>query len=160
MERVGEIRVRVGLENDRDLALVAAGRLSHGDARHEEVDALVDTGAVLILLPQDLVERLGLVTFDKTVVSLANEDRIELDRAGTLTLTIGDRRMKTDCLVGPAGCEPLVGQIVLESLDLICDPLKRTLTPRPESPLRPTLKLKRSCAPPEAVLDLRPTSRA
>ena len=26
-----------------------------------------------------------------------------------------------DCLVGPVGCEPLIGQIVLEALDLIVD---------------------------------------
>jgi len=30
----------------------------------------------------------------------------------------------------------------MESFDLICDPLKRTLTPRPESPFLPTLKMK------------------
>jgi hypothetical protein len=57
-------------------------------------------------------------------------------------VTIGDRKMKSDCLVGPPGSEPLVGQLVMESLDLIPDPVKRTLTPRPESPYRPTLKMK------------------
>ena len=50
--------------------------------------------------------------------------------------------MTTDCLVGPPGCEPLIGQIVLERLDLIAYSLKQTLTPRPESPYLPTLKLK------------------
>jgi len=36
----------------------------------------------------------------------------------------------------------LLGQIVLERLDLVVDPVKRTLTPRPESPFLPSLKLK------------------
>ena len=55
---------------------------------------------------------------------------------------MGDRNTKTICLVGPPGCEPLLGQVVLEELDLIVDPLQQQLTPRPESPYLPTLKLK------------------
>ena len=47
------------------------------------------------------------------------------------------------CLVGPAGCEPLVGRIVMAALDLIADPHLGTLTPRPESPDRPIIKMKR-----------------
>ena len=31
----------------------------------------------------------------------------------------------------PPRCEPLVGQIILERLDLVLDPLKGTITPRP-----------------------------
>lgn len=54
-----------------------------------------------------------------------------------------ERKPRLDRIsVGPPGCEPLLGQIVMESLDLIADPARRTLTPRPESPIEPTLKLK------------------
>ena len=59
-----------------------------------------------------------------------------------LSLTLVGRQMDTDCLVGPPQCEPLVGQIVLERLDLIIDPVKRTVSPRPEPPFLPSLKLK------------------
>ena len=59
-----------------------------------------------------------------------------------LSLTLVGRQMDTDCLVGPPPCEPLVGQIVLERLDLIIDRVKRTVSPRPESPFLPSLKLK------------------
>ena len=50
--------------------------------------------------------------------------------------------MVTDCVVGPPLCEPLIGQLVLEELDLLVDCTRRTLIPRPESPNRPLLKLK------------------
>ena len=79
---------------------------------------------------------------DKVVVSLANDEKIELPIAGSLVLTAAGRTMTTDCLVGPPRCEPLLGQIVLERLDLVIDPTKRQLTVRPESPFLPTLKLK------------------
>ena len=89
-----------------------------------------------------MVDNLGLRKFDKRIVVLANEQKIEMDIAGPISLTIGDRGMSTDCLVGPPGCEPLVGQLIMEALDLIADPVRRTLTPRPESPFLPTLKMK------------------
>ena len=50
--------------------------------------------------------------------------------------------MSTDCVVGPPRCEPLIGQVVLEELDLIADCAQHTLTPRPESPDYPHLKMK------------------
>lgn len=140
--KMGEIRVKVLLENDGDLFMSAQGKLGKKKIRAAEIDAVVDTGAVMTLLPQDLVEKLGLRVLDKSIVILADERKVELDRAGTLMLTIAGRRMATDCLVGPPGSEALVGQLVLEALDLICDPARRTLTPRPESPYLPTLKMK------------------
>lgn len=139
---MGEIRVKIHLENELDRALYEMRRLPKKKIRAADIDALVDTGAILMLLPQDLVEKLGLRSIGRSIVTLANEEKIELEKAGGLHITIYDREMVTSCLVGPPGCEPLVGQIVLEELDLICDPVKRTLVPRPESPYLPTLKLK------------------
>lgn len=122
---MGEVRAHVILKNESDA-------WPQKTPRRIEIDALVDTGAVMTLLPQDVVEALGLPL----------DGNIELPRARFLSLTIGDRQMDTDCLVGPPECEPLVGQLVLERLDLIVDPGKQTLSPRPESPFRPSLKLK------------------
>jgi len=95
-----------------------------------------------MLLPQELVEQLGLRRAGKVVVRLANEERVEMEKATGIHLAIGDREMSASCLIGPPGCEPLVGQLVMEELDLIPDPLLRTLTPRPDSPFLPTLKMK------------------
>jgi hypothetical protein len=78
----------------------------------------------------------------RIIVTLANEDKIELPRARLLSLTLGNRQMYTDCMVGPSQCEPLLGQLVLERLDLIVDPVRRMVSPRPESPFLPSLKLK------------------
>ena len=68
----------------------------------------------------------------------------EREEAGRLTgpvrVRVGSRSMSTECIVGPAGSEPLVGHLVLERLDLIADRTNRTLTPR--RPNYPLLKLK------------------
>jgi predicted aspartyl protease len=139
---MGEIRVKVKLQNSMDWQQCHEGRLPKSRVRSAVIDGVADTGAVEILLPQDLVDRLGLPIIGKVIVRLANDQKIELDKAGNLALTIAGRMMTLDCLVGPPGCEPLIGQLVMEGLDLIADPRKRTLTPRPESPYLPTLKMK------------------
>lgn len=96
----------------------------------------------MTLLPEDVVDVLGLPRDGKIIVTLADESKIELPRARLLSLTLSNRQMDTDCLVGPPRCEPLIGQLVLERLDLIVDPAKHTVSPRPESPFLPSLKLK------------------
>lgn len=125
---VGEVRLRAEVSN-------ADGRRGRAVA----IDALVDTGAVETLLPRDLVRVLGLRSLGKMPV-LADERRAVLPVAGPVLLGAFGRRMVRDCLVGPAGCEPLVGQIVLERLDLVLDPRRRSV--RPRSAGGPVLKMK------------------
>ena len=139
---MGEVRVSAEFKNDGDIFLYEEGKIKEEEIRHLEIEAMVDTGAVMLLLPEDMVEALGLKIIDRVIVTLANDEKIELDVAGTISLSICNRKMKTDCLVGPPRCEPLIGQIVLERLDLVLDPLKQSISPRPESPYLPSLKLK------------------
>lgn len=107
-----------------------------------ELDACVDTGAVMLLLGRDIVERLGLTIAGRAIVTLADNSRREMDKAGPVYLELGDRADYFSCLVGPLGCEPLIGQIVLEALDLVVDPSRRTVRPRPDSPAYPSYKMK------------------
>ncbi len=144
---MGEIRARVILENVVDRGRFLEGDLAESNIRRVEMEGIADTGAVLTLLPLEIVERLGLRRTQKRIVLLANDQKIELDQADCLWIEIGDRSMTTTCLIGPPGCTMLIGQVVMESLDLIVDPLKRTLTPRPESPFLPTLNLKGMWSP-------------
>ncbi|VFN03919.1 MAG: hypothetical protein BECKG1743E_GA0114224_106721, partial [Candidatus Kentron sp. G] len=53
-----------------------------------------------------------------------------------------NRKMFGSCLAGAVGSEPLIGQLVLKSLDLIVDCPRNALRPRPESPGCPSYKLK------------------
>ena len=58
------------------------------------------------------------------------------DPVTDITIEIGDLATRTEAIVGPAGSEILIGQLVLEALDLIADCRNRTLAPRhPEGPV-------------------------
>ena len=137
---MGEIHASVALENPGDRNHFRRGYGQESDVRRSTVDAIVDTGAVMLVLPQNVVERLGLDQQGTVVVTYADERKEERPLAGPVTVRIGNRSLNTDCIVGPPLSEPLIGQIVLEALDLIADCTNRTLAPRfPDYPL---LKLK------------------
>jgi len=123
-------------------AQVIASNPLNPDSPELELDACIDTGAVVVLIGHDIADRLGLIDMGKAVVTLADDTTKEMPRAGPLKLTIGDRSDYFSCLVGAPGCEPLIGQLVLEALDLIVDCQHQTLRPRPSSPAYPSYKMK------------------
>ena len=139
---MGEIVASMELENTEDRGVVRRGLSDESTIRRATVDGVVDTGAVMLMLPEDVVGRLGLRTRGKVVVTYADERREIRPVAGPVTVQIGDRGMNADCIVGPPLSEPLIGQIVLEALDLVADCGNQTLGPRPESPDYPLLKMK------------------
>ncbi|MGH9802996.1 MAG: aspartyl protease family protein [Blastocatellia bacterium] len=139
---MGEVNVELFLENSTDRENVKRGLMKEGDVRKLTTRAVVDTGAVMLVLPQDQVEELGLREFRKAIVTYADERKEERPVAGVVTVRFGKRETNVDCIVGPPGSEVLFGQIPIEAMDLIVDCQRQTLTPRPESPYLPTLKLK------------------
>ena len=133
---MGQIVVDVELENPVDRGAFEEGLWAESDIRRTVANGIVDTGAVTLVLPQNIVERLGIRTRRTVVVTYADERKEERPVAGPVTLQIGDRAMSIDCIVGPPFGEILVGQVVLETLDLIADCREQTLLPRmPDYPL-------------------------
>ena len=139
---MGEIVASMELENTVDRDNASDGLRDESTVRRATVDGVVDTGAVMLVLPEDVVDNLGLKTRREVVVSYANDHRENRAVAGPVTVQIGNRLMNADCVVGPPSSKPLIGQIVLAALDLVADCGNRTLGPRPESPDLPVLKLK------------------
>jgi hypothetical protein len=96
----------------------------------------------MLVLPQDLVEALGLREVGKAIVTCADERKEERPLAGIVTVRVGNRTTTLNCVVGPPNSEPLLGQVVLETMDLLVDCVEQKLVPRPESPFLPLLNLK------------------
>ena len=139
---MGEMVASMQLENATDRENAREGLRDESTVRRTTVEGMVDTGAVMLVLPEDVVGHLGLRTQREVVVAYANEYRERRQVAGPVTVQIGDRFMNADCIIGPPQSEALIGQIVLEALDLVADCTNRTVGPRPESPDSPLLKLK------------------
>ena len=103
---MGEIRVEIGLENFGDRYMCLEKKLPENEIKQHEMEAIVATGAVMLVLPQDVVEKLGLKVFRTVIVTYADERKEERWVVKGLEVTIGKRSMVTDCVIGPPLCEP------------------------------------------------------
>ncbi|MGR3174973.1 MAG: aspartyl protease family protein [Candidatus Scalindua sp.] len=139
---MGAKKIQIELENGADRYWFLQKKIKEKEIRQYQMDAIVDTGAVMLALPQEVVEELGLEVARTVVVTYADERKDERPVAGPVIIKIGKRFMNTDCIVGPPLSEALIGQVILEELDLIPDCQNQTLSPRPESPIYPSLKMK------------------
>ena len=137
---MGEIVVEIELENMKDRELAEDGELPEADIRRVAIPAVADTGAIMLALPEDAVSQLGARPAGSITATYADGRQGELLLAGPLIVRIGDRWMSTECVVLPRGTVALIGQVVMERLDLVADCVARTLHPRPESPDRPLMR--------------------
>lgn len=137
-DAMGEVRVRAKLTNAIDEALVRRGMLKPEQVRSYEADALVDTGAVRVALPAFVVQRLGLTLRGQRVAEYADGRIVGVTEP--LIIEIEGRDTLEEALV--LGDEVLIGQTVLEKLDLFVDCVNRRLIPNPAHPDQPVSKVK------------------
>jgi clan AA aspartic protease len=138
---MGRVMETIKLTNDYDFAMAVAGTLDPAKVRTAEVEALVDTGATTLMLPADVVQRLGLPGRGYRKVRMADSEVRELPWVVGVKMEVRGREAVVSALVGPAGSTALIGQIPLEEMDLVVDPKSRELRPNPASPDAPVLDL-------------------
>ena len=138
---MGEIVADVDLENVGDRALAQAGHLPEANVRRTRVKAVADDRAVMLALPEDVVELLGAPVVGSVACAPAGGRRDQRPVAGPVTVRIGDRSMPANCVVVPTGEHAVLGRVILAQLDLAADCVNQTLGPRPESPDRPLVRL-------------------
>jgi clan AA aspartic protease len=122
---MGAVMTKVQLVNNTDLELVKHGLIPPEAVRRVTIDALVDTGAVTMVIPEDVAQALGLSVIQVHTVTLADGQKRELPTMGAMRIEILGRQMLCDAYVTPAGTTALIGQIPLEYLDLVVDPNTR-----------------------------------
>ena len=132
---MGEIHERVTLTNAVDEALARRGTLPPEQVRSITIDAIVDAGAVRSVLPQHVVDQLGLGVIGQQVAQYADGRSESVDLAGPVTFECQTRKTLEEALV--LGIEVLIGQTVLEKLDLLADCNARRLVPHPGRPNQP-----------------------
>ena len=137
---MGEVRTYVKLTNAIDEALARRGQLPADQVRVYETRALVDTGAVRSVLPVHVVQRLGLEIHGQRVAEYTDGRREAVGVTEPLVIEIEGRDTLAEALV--LGDEVIIGQTVLEKLDLFVDPINQRVVPNPAHPDQPISKVK------------------
>jgi clan AA aspartic protease len=94
----------------------------------EEVEALVDTGATNTVVPADVLVRLGIQPYRKSVFELADGRELELD-IGRAWIRVDGQQEFSQVVFGPPGSSPILGAITLEEMNLAVDPVGKRLVP-------------------------------
>ena len=138
-KNMGAVRVKVKLTNAIDEELVKRGLLNPNLLRVYEAEALIDTGAVRTAIPLEVCEHLGLRIRSQEIAKYADGRQETVGLTGPIIIEMEGRETIEAAMV--LGDMVLIGQTVLETLDLLVDCKNQRLVPNPENPERPVLRV-------------------
>ncbi|PZN84940.1 MAG: clan AA aspartic protease [Candidatus Methylumidiphilus alinenensis] len=103
-------------------------------------NALVDTGALMLCIPEHIANQLQLETESLREVSVADGRSSNVPYVGPIKVSFGKRFCYVGALV--LGDEVLLGAIPMEDMDLIVNPGRREISVDPASPNIPHARVK------------------
>ena len=132
IDTMGKVTVSARMENLQDCYEAEKEGITPGRIRSVEVaDAVIDTGATMLSMPRKLVEQLGLrrhrTRTGRTAAGVAEFAIYEPVR-----LTIQGRDCVVEVAELPDECPVLIGQVPLEVLDFVVDPVGQKLIGNPD----------------------------
>ena len=138
---MGEVRVRATITNALDEVLARRGQLPSAEIRRYEANAVVDTGAVRSIIPSYVAQktRIGQAV-DSGWLNLLMVGKEAVDVTEPVVISVLERDTLEEALV--LGDEVLIGQTVLEKLDIMVDCNSNRVVPNPAHPDRPVTKVK------------------
>ena len=118
---MGHVFAQIELSNPRRQDLAPLG-----------VNAMADTGALMLCIPESVSNHLDLETESMRDVLVADGRSLRVPYVGPIRVAYGDRF----CFVGALvfGDQVLLGAVPMEDMDLVVDPSRRRLTVDPASP--------------------------
>lgn len=129
---MGRVVTALTVENLQDRYDAARGMIPADKIRSVTIDnAVVDTGAAFLSLPASVIQSLGLSkAYTKRVMT--SKGPAESDVYSAVWLTIQGRSCTLDVMEVPDAVPALVGQLPLEHLDFVVDPVRQRLMGNPE----------------------------
>ena len=128
------------MTNTLDRALARRGQIGLNDVRTYEADALIDTGAVSSVVPANIMSQLGLQSDGQRVAQYTDGRNEVVQLTEPITFIIFGRESAEGAMV--LGDEVIIGQTILEVLDLLVDCNRRQVIPNPVHPDQPIVKIK------------------
>jgi len=101
----------------------------------------VDSGAVELALPVELIERLKLIKIGQAGVYTADSGKHEYRVMGIAEVEVQGRSTQGRVIELPRGAKPLLGAVPLEEMDWHISSVEKKLVPNPRSPEGPLLPL-------------------
>jgi len=139
---MGIVYADIKLINSTDADLSERGDIPSDKVRQVEVKALVDSGAITLVISDAIANQLDLRVKDRANVELADGTHTKCDLVGPVDIRFKNRRTSCLALVFPGANEVLLGVIPLEGMDVMIDPNSQQLVLPPDRPYLASLKVK------------------
>ena len=124
-----------------DLAPYRRGYIKEDDIKRLKVNALVDSGAEMLAINEQVKAQLDLFVLDTQRAELAGGSKVELEIVGPVKIRFANRRASVDAIVLAGDLQILVGAIPMEGMDVLVD-AKQQLIVNPDHPGKPEKLLK------------------
>lgn len=139
---MGLVYAEVELISGDDLALYRRGYIKEEDIKRMKVNALVDSGAEMLAINEQVKDFLNLFVLDTQRAELADGSKVELEIVGPVEIRFSNRRASVDAIVLPDDVQILLGAIPMEEMDVLIDTKRQQLIVNPEHPDKPEKLLK------------------
>ena len=139
---MGLVYADIELINAEDTAVAERGFIDQSEIRRTKVSAMVESGAYMLAINEEIKLQLGLRVVDRKLAGLADGTTIGLEVVGPIEIRFKNRKSITTAMVLPGNSEVLLGAIPMEDMDVIIDPLRQELLVHPERPYIPKMSLK------------------
>jgi len=124
---MGKVETKITLVNVKDAANAEDGFISINDVRKDTVMAIADTGAMSLIIPEELFQKLGLTQIGNINANLADGRQLPCKVTSPVIIYWQNRRTTVEAVVIPGAKRVLLGAIPLEGMDLMVDPVNQTL---------------------------------
>ncbi len=104
------------------------------------VNALADTGALMLCIPEHIALQLDVQTESNREVTVADGRSMKVPYVGPIQVNFENRMCYVGALV--MGDEVLLGAVPMEDMDLLLSPSRQTITVNPNSPNIPHARVK------------------
>lgn len=138
---MGEVRVKVKLTNSFDESNFRRGIIKQDEIRVYVADALINTGAVSSVIPANVMKQLGVLPIGHRIAQYADGSRESVELTEPIVFDIIGRETTEQAMV--LGDEVIIGQTILEVIDMHVDCANQRLVPNPAHPDQPIVKIRR-----------------
>jgi clan AA aspartic protease len=139
---MGLVYAEIELTSVDDVVLHRRGFIDESEIKKITVNALVDSGAYMLAINENVKAQLDLPLIEKQFSRLADESLIELEVVGPVEIRFENRSTTVRAIVLPGNAEVLLGAIPMEDMDVLIDPKRQKLVVNPEHPYVATKHLK------------------
>ncbi len=139
---MGLVYAEIDLISIDDIVLSRRGFLDKDKIKQVTINALVDSGAYMLTINENVRAQLDLPFIEKQFGRLADETLLELDVVGPVEVRFENRSTTVRAIVLPGNAEVLLGSIPMEDMDVLIDPKQQKLVVNPAHPYVATKHLK------------------